>query len=257
MRFGTHKEVPAYWWIGNSKEELTPNFGDTLAPHLLKAFAGIETKWTPPGRATVVSIGSVLEHVPPWFDGYILGSGKLYGNSRLHLHTKTATILALRGPLTARQCPPGHYAIGDPGLLAAELVGPQEARYDLGIVPHWSDVDLTMREEFYGSSWITKVIVPSDDPLEVVRQIGQCRKIVTSSLHGLIVADSFGIPRRFEHASIVMGESGRFKYDDYSVSISTPLRPGKLVSGHRMHIEDRKYELLDSYDELGSLLRKR
>jgi pyruvyltransferase len=249
VRFGTHK-VKEYHWT----EE--PNFGDALAPYLLKAFAGIDTEWDTISHASVVSIGSVLEHVPPLWDGYVLGSGKLYADSRLHLHTHTATILALRGPLTARQSPPGHYAIGDPGLLAAELVGPQEACYDLGIVPHWTDLFLTLRDEFYSPRWSTQVISPSDDPIEVVRQIGQCRKIVTSSLHGMIVADSFGIPRRFEF-SPTMASSGLFKFDDYSMSISTPLRPGKLVSGHRMHIEDRKFELLDAYDELGSLVRRR
>jgi pyruvyltransferase len=249
MLFGTHK-VKSYWWTEEA------NFGDALAPYLLKEFANINTEWDTISHSVIASIGSILEHVPPLWDGWILGSGKLYPTSKLHLHTKTATILALRGPLTARQCPPGHYALGDPGLLAAELVGPQDKRYDLGIVPHWSDLDLTLRPEFYSPHWSTQVILPSDDPLEVVRQIGQSRKVVASSLHGLIVADSFGIPRRFEY-SPTMNAEGMFKFNDYSMSINTPLPLGKLIDGHRMHIEDRKFELLDAYDELGSLVRRR
>ena len=130
--------VKAYWWCE------VPNFGDALAPLLLEHFADIRVEWDTISHARVASIGSILEHIPPLWDGYVLGSGKLMEFSRLHLHTKTATILALRGPLSARGVP-GNFALGDPGLLANELVGPQEKLWDLGIVPHWQDDKLAER----------------------------------------------------------------------------------------------------------------
>src|SRR5580693_7395601 len=155
--------LKAYWW----KE--VSNFGDALAPLLLKHFADVKrVEWDTISHAGVVSVGSVLEHVPPLWDGFILGSGKLMELSRLHLHTKTAKILAIRGPLSARGIP-GSFALGDPGLLANELVGPQEKKWDLGIVPHWQDDKLVPRfSELIKKPHTFKVIRPSDDPLTVL-----------------------------------------------------------------------------------------
>src|ERR1700690_1378420 len=106
-------KVKAYWW----REFGIKNFGDTLSPILLEHFSDVKAEWGTISHSSIASIGSLLEHIPPMWDGYILGSGKLFEFSRLQLHTKTAKILAIRGPLSARGIP-GSFAIGDPGLLA-------------------------------------------------------------------------------------------------------------------------------------------
>jgi pyruvyltransferase len=207
-------------------------------------------------------VGSILEHIPPLWEGYVLGAGKLYEDSRLHLHTNTATILAVRGPLTARQCPQGDYAIGDPGLLAPELIIPPyepDKLYDLGIVPHWTDDHLAKDPRFQlGEPWVTRIINPRQDPMTVIREISHCRKIVTSSLHGMILADSFGIPRRFEPAAHWgPSEGGMFKFRDYLASIGAPFTVGKTTTVSRLRVEDRKYELIDAYEDLGRMVRHR
>lgn len=249
------KRKRGYWW----KE--TPNFGDLLAPLLLERFAGIKASWSPVCGADIVSIGSLLEHIPPLWEGYILGTGSLYESSRLHLHTGTATVLALRGPLSAKKCPPGNFAIGDPGLLAPDLIAPPyepDKLYDLGVVPHWTDTYLAQDERFkLDAPWVTKVISPAQDPMTVIREISHCQKIVTSSLHGMILADSFGIPRRFEPAKDWSpSEGGMFKFKDYLASIGAPWVVGKVTTVSRLRVEDRKYELYDAYEDLGRMVRK-
>lgn len=241
----------AYWW--NKQAQGIQNFGDAINPFLYKRFAGVDTKWAPVAKADVVGTGSLLEHIPPLWDGTILGTGKLFGDSRLSLYTYTAKILALRGPLSAAGVR-GDYAIGDPGLLADELVDDdvESREYDLGVVPHWSDPGLLAREEWYNRKWTTSVIVPTlDNPLDVVRQIGRCKKIVTSSLHGIIVADAFGIPRRLEYAPALEAEGGKFKFLDYSHSINAPLEFGKVIEASRFYVEDRKHEIYDAFREFG------
>jgi len=247
------KVVKAYWW------REVPNFGDALAPLLLGRFADINVEWATVSHAQVASIGSVLEHIPPLWDGYILGSGMLHENSRLQVHQMksgiTAQILALRGPLTARVIP-GDYPLGDPGILADELVGAQPKLWDLGILPHFTDDELVPRfQKLMPPGTVIKVINPGDDVLEVVRQIGSCRRIVTSSLHGMIVADAFGLPRRVEMSKANVKDGGDFKFRDYSASIQTKWEIGKMTEASRFRVEDVKFQVYDAFRALGRELR--
>lgn len=241
--------VKAYWW------REVPNFGDALAPLLLKRFAGLDVAWDTISHSSIASVGSILEHIPPMWDGYILGSGKLMESSRLHLHTKTATILSVRGPLSARGVP-GSFTLGDPGVLAAELVGPQEKKWDLGILPHWQDTILVSK---FGAlikpPHTTHVINPGNDPLTVLREIGACRRIVTSSLHGMIVADAFGIPRRVEICHAMSKDGGTFKFQDYSESVQAPFRVGEMQEPSRFRVEDVQFCVYDAYQALRGLVK--
>ncbi len=259
--------VKAYWW--NDETKVSSNFGDALAPYLLKHFAGIKAEWSPISKSKIVSIGSVLEHIPPSYSGYILGSGRLlesglsvvWGHTKDKINLANATILSLRGPLSARGlagCTRVTY--GDPGLLADELVGEQEKIYDLGIVPHWSDKELVPRFTGMNIKGNIKVIRPDSHPLTVVRQIGQCRRIVTSSLHGVIIADAFGkIPRRLEISSTMSDpkEGGDFKFRDYHASIKMAYEPGKMREPNRWVVEDVKYAIYDAFKVLEKELRSK
>jgi pyruvyltransferase len=247
------KVIKAYWW------REVPNFGDALAPLLLERFADLHVEWDTVSHAQVASIGSVLEHIPPLWDGYILGSGMLHENSRLQVHQMksgiTAQILALRGPLTARVIP-GDYPLGDPGILADELVGAQPKLWDLGILPHFTDDELAPRfQGIMPAGTSIKIINPGDHPLEVVRQIGSSRRIVTSSLHGMIVADAFGIPRRVEVAKSLTKDGGDFKFRDYSASIQTKWEPSKMAEASRFRVEDIKFQVYDAFRALSRELK--
>src|SRR5262245_47244207 len=98
---------------------------------------------SPIDAAQVTTCGSVLEHIPAGWRGFVAGSGRLVEGSRLHL--ERTEIMAVRGPLTARSIGRPDCVIGDPGLLADELVT-RDIR--LGLVPHWSDASLACRPEF-------------------------------------------------------------------------------------------------------------
>jgi hypothetical protein len=253
MKFPFCHATKAYWW------REVPNFGDALAPLLLERFADLKVEWGTIAHSQIASVGSILEHIPPLWDGVILGSGMLMENARLHLHGMrtgiTAKILAVRGPLTARVIP-GNYALGDPGLLADELVGPQKRAWDLGIIPHFSDKTLAPKfTALISKEHSVQVIDPSGDPLTVLRQIGSCRRIVTSSLHGMILADAFGIPRRVEYCSAMDHDGGNFKFRDYSASIRTPFETGKMTEPNRFYVEDAKFALYDAYRAAGALLK--
>lgn len=242
-------KVKAYWW------EEKANWGDQLTPLLLEQFLGAQVERSAVSHAKIACVGSILEHIPPEWDGYVIGSGKLFGDSRLHLHTNTATILALRGPLSASGVP-GDYILGDPGLLAPDILGhtPQK-KYHLGLVPHWSDTTLVENPVF--QQFDPVVIDPTDDPVDIIETIGKCHKIVTSSLHGMIVADSFGIPRRFEETPLQRKDGNLFKFHDYSQSIFTPFEVGKTIQANSFHVECRQHDLRSAFYDLHQMLRSK
>lgn len=125
----------------------------------------------------------------------------------------------------------------------------------MGIVPHFSDTELVARfKAIIPPQHSIRVIHPSGDPLTVLKEIGACHRIVTSSLHGMIVADAFGIPRRVEYTPKMDKDGGDFKFRDYSASIQTPFIVGKMQEPTRTSIEDIKYNVYDAYRSLGSLL---
>lgn len=235
--------MKTYWWNEH------PNFGDRLAPYILSRFAGIQSQWAPLDEADNVVTGSVLHHIGPNWSGTVLGAGLLRAD--LPIKLRDARVLALRGPMTLKYMP--HLvklgAMGDPGLLADELVEVETRTWDVGILPHWSDTELASRKEFYNPKWTTRVISPGLHPLAVVRSIGQCRKLVTSSLHGVIVADGFGIPRRIEHTRLFNLDT-MFKFQDYLCSIGEELVIGEATKAHRGLVEARKHELYDVFESL-------
>lgn len=228
-----------YWWRERA------NFGDRLAPHLLLHFTRVMPEWSNPHRAELVVTGSVIEHLCREWDGTILGAGKLYETPTNA--ASNAKVLAVRGPLTAKHFR-GDFALGDPGLLADELVEVETKKYNLGIVPHWSDKTLAADPRF--QMYNPVIINPMDDPLEVIKLIGECRKIVSSSLHGIIVADAFGIPRRTETTPQFQKEGGHFKFRDYNGAVGLPFVVGETQRPSRHRIEDRKHELYDCFREL-------
>lgn len=237
--------MKAYWWKDVN------NFGDRLTPYLLTHFSGVTPVWAPIDQADLIATGSIIHHVQNSWGGVILGSGLL--RKDLPVHVSDANILAVRGPLT-RAAVVGHrnhIAQGDPGLLANELVNVRTKRWELGVLPHWSDDGLAYRASSEFAKYKPKLIDPTADPLTVVRQIGQCRKLVTSSLHGVIVADSFGIPRRIETTNLFELDT-MFKFDDYHKSINHEYVIGKTSKPHRGHVEARKHAIYDAFRRLAS-----
>lgn len=232
-----------YYWKARK------NFGDLLTGLLIKRFAHLDSEWAPPNEAELVMVGSVLEHLPPDWRGVIAGAGKLHESTKLSF--PNATILGLRGPYSAKGLK-GKFVFGDPGLLADELVPIQEKIYDLGLVPHWSDTKLAQDGRFL--KYNPKIINVADDPLKVIAEIGQCKKIVSSSLHGIVLADAMGIPRRIEIAPNMLllpkQEGGIFKWLDYSASIGEKLEIGLTQEINRHKIADKQHELFDIMENI-------
>lgn len=202
-------KITAYWSRG------IINFGDLITPLLLKKY-GFTTFYAPIEQAQVLSTGSILNSVPENYSGHIVGSG-LIKNTVLHF--SKAKIWAVRGELTRQRIDaPKNIVLGDPGLLSYKLIKKRQNKsYTLGLIPHYvdkKDARILMIQKKYKSDVL--VIDVMRKPLDVITDIDKCDFILSSSLHGLIVADSLGIPTSWIHLSNkIMGKGFKF-YDYYS-----------------------------------------
>ncbi|RAZ49947.1 polysaccharide pyruvyl transferase family protein [Campylobacter hyointestinalis] len=107
----------------------------------------------------------------------------------------------------------GQIALGDPGLLASLLFDFSNKKYSLGIIPHYVHLNHPLINEIYKNNTNSTIINVLEEPLSVLTKIAQCECIVSTSLHGLIIADSFNIPNQWIHISMLGGE--HFKFFDY------------------------------------------
>ena len=210
--------IPAYWWNERS------NFGDLLTPALLYSYdyTPIHSTNFVPSESShnlpivkFVGVGSILHQVHPNYSGIILGTGFIREEQQMIF--PNAKILAVRGELTKEriQCRE-NIVLGDPGLLAYRFFKTKPAKKHLmGIVPnHMEMLDLKnlLKQKKYDSR--LKFINPMRSLNTVLRDIVRCEYIVSSSLHGLIIADALGIPNAWlKLTDKVIG--GAFKFNDY------------------------------------------
>ena len=230
-----------FWFRGR------PNYGDALAPLLVQKFAGIGAQWVPPPLSDGVVIGSLVGRLPRRYYGVVVGIGKFSEDA--YADMSRARVLGLRGTLTLRGSgAKGDPFLGDPGLLVAELLGTRpEQIHDLGIVPHLSDDELALR--YPGA----RLIDVGGDPIAVTREIASCRRIVSSSLHGLVAADSLGIERRWEPAP-GHRSGGDFKFHDYATALGVTLERDRWDTAPASVVDALCRGLRDVFREIPSVL---
>jgi pyruvyltransferase len=211
--------VAAFWWDGHA------NFGDQLTPWLLQRYGRVAVH-SSPGSAGMAGVGSILEQLPTEFEGTVWGSGLLYGRP---IDLPRATFAAVRGHLTKQVLGiHGDPALGDPGILVSRHVERPKARWTLGVVPHGihnaDPVVARLAERYPQEVAVLDTAQPVD---RMLRDIGRCEAVVSTSLHGLVIADSFGIPAAwFELEPSLWGAD--FKFRDYE-SVVTPGRSRRFT----------------------------
>lgn len=228
-----------YPWVGFSWGKVKPlNFGDDLNVTLLSKNAKdvllpgcyyCNSPWGTrigfPWMKTfpkLACIGSIL-HTIEYDNTVVWGSGLLTEN---HLPTHKLDIRAVRGPLTRKvllmhgfNCPEVY---GDPALLLPYFYKPAPKKsYRLGIIPHYSDMDKESLSQLSNDSSVLIIPMTKYGTFQnVVDQICSCEVIASSSLHGLIIAEAYGIPNVWIEIkdSIFGDERRRFKFHDFFLS---------------------------------------
>ncbi|WP_341582335.1 polysaccharide pyruvyl transferase family protein [Marinobacter metalliresistant] len=155
----------------------------------------------------------------------IWGTGIISDRRCFRNKTNCQSVKAVRGHLTEEILiengiiAPGSVVLGDPGLLMPMFYQPKSKKqYKIGIVPHYVDLNSPLIKE--GEEGVV-VIDVRQDPESFIDEISKCEFIVSSSMHGLILSDSYGIPNKWISFSDKI-TGGFFKYKDYYSTTSFP-----------------------------------
>lgn len=212
--------IRTFWWRRMGLITDRPNLGDELTPGLVREIAGLTCTWAHPKRSELIGTGSILEMVQHagapnglkvWGSGFMTSSEQTKGK----FDNPDFDFYAVRGKLTLERLNPTRpVVLGDPGLLASRgYPRAQAVPGQVGIVYHYVHKNDRVVRALARDGRFT-LIDPSREPGEVISEITKCDFIFSSSLHGLIIADSFGIANAWISLSRPIG-GAKYKFEDY------------------------------------------
>ena len=214
-------EVPLAWAGGTSVQNYL-NLGDALSPVMTGLLAGKPVRRVPFRSETsrLVAVGTIGQNIiggRAWFWG--TGCSPRAGSARRRVRFTPdpglrAEIVATRGPLSAALLGGGRLTtrtFGDPVWLLPRFYDPRPPkRWELGVIPHLSDLAdrevachpkpalarYVVPEALAGTVRLINTVCPIS--LHGMRakldEILSCRRLISTSLHGLVFAESYGIP---------------------------------------------------------------
>ena len=213
------------------RPDSTMNWGDIIPKTIINFFSksnkltneDIFSVKYPQKPYKIYSTGSVMLYTKP--DSIVWGTGCI-APGRIGQTPKK--IYAVRGPLTKKEldkrgisCPEIY---GDPALLFPQIYNPKiEKKYKLGIIPHYidyfSNIDKQIIKNLEGQG--VKIIDVCSGEQKFIDELLEVETVVSSSLHGLIAADAYGIPNaKVNISNKLIG--GNFKFNDYYLSVGRP-----------------------------------
>jgi len=175
--------MKSFWYDGH-------NVGDNMTRYILKGMYGEEPTHVGMNVSGKVLMSGSILHAACEGDT-LLGTGSFEEMPGGWTVPKNIECKFVRGPGTAKHLARSDLLLGDAGLLMPCFYTPKDTRveYDYGVVPHYTDA-------------ISMLAVPEnmlliDTSLHVTKFIDQlvrCRNVISSSLHGIVLAEAYGVP---------------------------------------------------------------
>ncbi|WP_026528483.1 polysaccharide pyruvyl transferase family protein [Butyrivibrio sp. VCD2006] len=194
------------------------NLGDWLALPIFEYMTdrfGIDPQRKIASTKHLYTIGSLI--LLGYQDATIWGSGILFGEPEGVIWKRSKTrkldVRCVRGPKTLSRLRENGYDVsrcllGDPGVLMPLIYTPTEykEKRDYSVILHMSKKD---------ESIANQIDILTDDWKRTIDEIYNSKLIISSSLHGCIIAEAYGVP------AILLDKlegRDRFKYNDYYYS---------------------------------------
>jgi len=210
------------------------NVGDQINPYLIKAISGKEAYNVKTGIFQhLVGLGSMF-HVSNR-NSIIWGTGIISEEPEFKYRTSCRSVTAVRGLLTEKIIKENgtigqdQVVMGDPGILMPLFYFPKvEPVKAVGVIPHYVDANL----DFLKDSDRFSVIDVDQSPEEFIDQLLSCQSVISSSLHGLILADAYDVPNKWVSFSDGI-TGGSFKFLDYYSTTNRPNEDCILIDGEK------------------------
>ncbi|MBT8394720.1 MAG: polysaccharide pyruvyl transferase family protein [Bacteroidia bacterium] len=229
-------KIRLFWWNeikiqGKEKE----NYGDLLGKYIVEKLSENKVTWVRPSNFSIVNffkpiyvtVGSILSHTNKYC--VVWGTGIISREYKI----KKAKFLAVRGPQTRKfLLDQGHIVpdvYGDPAILLPSIYFPKITKeYKFGIVPHYNDFKL-VKELFKELNNILVIDLMTNNVESTTNQFLKCEKIISSSLHGLIVPHAYNIPAVWQpFSNELFGDN--IKFLDYFESVGLqPYEPKSML----------------------------
>jgi pyruvyltransferase len=214
--------IKLHYW--NREFSTKYNFGDLLSKYIVEKVSQCKVEFSSLENNSFIAIGSMINRAT------ILRRCRFWGTGVMHLRLNFIhgnKFFAVRGPLSrytlisaGYECPDIY---GDPALLLPKFYNPKlPKKYKLGVICHYHHQKLVKLED--GVKFIN--ILRSEDEIHsFIDEVLQCEKIISSSLHGIIVANAYGIPAKwFIVNDLPLGGDPTKKFYDYFSSVQMPLQ---------------------------------
>ncbi len=212
------------YWYALKREDRKGNYGDILAPFLVSKLAQrkiirVESikKWKYNWLfKPYFTVGSIIKRANK--NSIVWGSGIIHKEE----YVCNANFLAVRGPLTRKRLIDLGYKVpekfGDPAILLPKfIINNEEVKYEIGIIPHYVDykkVIMVMKD----IPNVKVINLITNNVEETTSEILQCKRIISSSLHGLIVPHAYKIPALWvKFSNELSGDN--IKFYDYFESV--------------------------------------
>jgi len=221
-------DVKKTGWDYHDNGHYPYNLGDVLAMPIINFMLnkkGIKADKEVSGRKHLFTVGS--GGMRSFQNATIWGTGIMYAGFRGNWFEKYwdaryrhLDIRAVRGPLTREEyLKLGHHCpevYGDPGILMPLIYQPDNQQVKRGINEYAVIPQYITENEVRKYVPDDKIIsMNSNDYQSVIDRIVSCRKVYSSSLHGIILAEAYGIPAVFYRG---LPANIDFKYKDYYAS---------------------------------------
>lgn len=203
------------------------NFGDMLSPRLVTAVTGRACVRAKPQQADLVAVGSLLDKVVQKRWKRLL-AGRLaplavWGTGFLYPGPKCCSTLlcfmAVRGEHSRDRFLGlnGHCALGDPALLTGALfpqAGTSSNRRIL-LLPSLVDEGNWIEAALANGDLGAEHLSITDDTDMLLQAIANANLVITSAMHAMIVAISYGVPAVWVAPDQNRFEGGDTKYHDF------------------------------------------
>uniref|UniRef100_A0A6C0DC33 Polysaccharide pyruvyl transferase domain-containing protein n=1 Tax=viral metagenome TaxID=1070528 RepID=A0A6C0DC33_9ZZZZ len=167
-------------------------------------------------------LGSIMHSLPPNID--VIGTGVNPNHPNIN---KNLNILALRGKLSKdylinkKGYKIGNIVMGDPALLIPRLfpewLEPLEnnSNNNIGLIPHFNDIDHVNKYKKIINELNIDCCYPNQPAINVINFIRSKDIIISSSLHGIIVAEMLGKKTKWIMYNGSLKSESKFKYLEY------------------------------------------